>query len=96
MYSPVTGEVIEVNSGLPDALETLGDDPANPPPEVGGGNFVFLLEDNLNDGHAGASSPIPGHAAGHNVLAPGHALGADATLTTAPGGSFPAGQGMII
>ena len=27
IYSPVTGEVIEVNTGLPDALETLGDDP---------------------------------------------------------------------
>ena len=27
IYSPVTGEVVEVNTGLPDALETLGDDP---------------------------------------------------------------------
>ncbi len=26
MYSPVDGEVIEVNSGLPDNLEVLGDD----------------------------------------------------------------------
>ena len=65
-------------------------DPLNPAPEKGGGNFIFLLEDNLNDGHGGASNPIPGDAAGHNLLAPGHGLAPDATLTTAPGGSFPA------
>lgn len=29
MYSPVTGEIIEVNSGLPDNLERLGEDPYN-------------------------------------------------------------------
>jgi glycine cleavage system H protein len=27
LYSPVAGEVIEVNAGLPDALEKLSDDP---------------------------------------------------------------------
>jgi glycine cleavage system H protein len=27
IYSPISGEVIEVNSGLPDHLETLQDDP---------------------------------------------------------------------
>ncbi len=27
LYSPVTGEVIEVNAGLPDKLETFQDDP---------------------------------------------------------------------
>lgn len=27
LYSPVSGEVIEVNSSLPDSLETLNDDP---------------------------------------------------------------------
>ncbi len=27
MYSPVTGEVIEVNTELPDQLESLGEDP---------------------------------------------------------------------
>ncbi|PIV81028.1 hypothetical protein COW53_06515 [bacterium CG17_big_fil_post_rev_8_21_14_2_50_64_8] len=56
----------------------------------GAGNFVFLLEDNLNDGHGGASNPIGGDAAGHNLNAPGHGLQADETLTTSPGGSFPA------
>lgn len=68
----------------------LSDDPLAPDPEKGSGNFVFLLEDNLNDGHAGASNPIGGDAAGHNVNAPGYGLGADGTLSTAPGGTFPA------
>lgn len=29
MYSPVTGEITEVNSALPDNLERLGEDPYN-------------------------------------------------------------------
>jgi predicted CXXCH cytochrome family protein len=68
----------------------LGTDPLAPPPLKGAGNFVFLLEDNLNDGHSGASHPIPGDAAGHNLNAPGFGLAADATLTRAPGGFYPA------
>jgi len=70
--------------------ETLGTDPTNPPAEVGAGNFVFLLEDNLNDGYLGATSPIAGDKAGHNIRAPGWGLAPDGTLATAPGGSFPA------
>jgi hypothetical protein len=70
----------------------LGDDPLAPPPEKGGGNFVFLTEDNINDGHAGATNPINGDAAGHNLDAPGHGLAPDQTLTTAPGGTFPSSQ----
>ena len=30
LYSPVAGEVIEVNTALPDSLEVLGDDPYGP------------------------------------------------------------------
>lgn len=67
----------------------FGDDPLAPPAEKGGGNFVFLLEDNLNDGHSGASNPIGGDAAGHNINAPSRSVGADATLTSSPGGAFP-------
>ena len=54
------------------------------------GNFIFLLEDNLNDGHGGGDSAnfIPGDAAGHNLNAPGHGLSADLTLSSAPGGTF--------
>jgi predicted CXXCH cytochrome family protein len=72
--------------------EVLGVDPLLPPPERGGGNFVFLLEDNLNDGPDGGTNPIPGEAAGHNIVAPGNGLVADSRYSTAPGGSFPAAQ----
>jgi hypothetical protein len=73
-------------------------DELNPSPMLGAGNFIFLLEDNLNDGHAGGATDtlgnllnaIPGDAAGHNLDAPGHGLSSDATLSSAPGGTFPA------
>ena len=41
---------------------------------------------------AAPPNPIPGDAAGHNLVAPGHGLAADATLTSAPGGTFPASR----
>lgn len=76
----------------------FGDDPLAPPRQIGAGNFVYLLEDNLNDGHAGGdtlddgswSHPIPGDAAGHNIVAPSRGIAADATLGAGPGGAFPA------
>jgi len=67
----------------------FGTDPLAPPPEKGGGNFVFLLEDNINDGYKGATTPIPGSAAGHNIDAPSRGVGPDGTLLKAPGGTFP-------
>jgi predicted CXXCH cytochrome family protein len=70
----------------------FGTDPLAPPTERGGGNFVFLLEDNINDGHAGATNPILGEAAGHSINAPSRGVGPDGTLTTSPGGSFPSSQ----
>jgi len=74
-----------------DRTYPIGGDPLNPPAQREGGNFIFLDEDNLNDGHGGAGNPIPGDAAGHNLVAAEYGLTADATLTTAPGGTFPAG-----
>jgi Doubled CXXCH motif (Paired_CXXCH_1) len=68
----------------------FGMDPTAPPTEIGGGNFVFLLEDNLNDGHSGASNPIPGDGGGHNILAPSRGASPDITLSMSPGGGFPA------
>lgn len=68
----------------------LGGDPLAPPPERGPGNFVFLLANNLNDGPDGATNPIIGDAAGHNLHAPGHGLAADGTHMTSPGGTYPA------
>jgi hypothetical protein len=70
---------------------TLGTDPLAPPALKGAGNFVYLTEDNLNDGHGGATNPISGDAAGHNLNAPGHGLAPDATLMSSPGGTFPSG-----
>lgn len=70
----------------------LGADPLAPPPERGAGNFVFLLEDNLNDAPDGSWNPIPGDAAGHNLVAPGHGLSADPRHAVAPGGSYPASR----
>ena len=43
----------------------------------GGGDFVFLEEDNINDAHAGASNPILGHAAGHSVISTMKSTAAD-------------------
>lgn len=70
----------------------LGDDPLLPPDEKGAGNFVFLLEDNLNDGPNGANQPIPGHAAGHSVVAPAYGLVQDPDWTYGPGGTFPSAE----
>jgi hypothetical protein len=64
-------------------------DPLAPGREVGAGDFVFLTEDNINDGHAGATNPILGEKAGHNVVAPSKGVAADATVLSAPGGTFP-------
>ncbi len=65
-------------------------DPLAPGPEKGSGDFVFLQEDNINDAHGGASNPVLGHAAGHSVVSAMMSTGADAELTTSPGGSYPA------
>jgi hypothetical protein len=67
----------------------FGNDPLAPPPEKGGGNFVFLLAGNLNDSANGALNPIPGSAGGHSINAPSRGVGPDATYLTAPGGTFP-------
>jgi len=70
----------------------LGNNPLAPPPERGAGNFVFLLEDNINDAPGGTTHPVPGNAAGHNLLAPGHGLQPDPRYSIAPGGTFPASR----
>jgi len=57
-----------------------------PPPQTGAGSFIFLLEDNLYDGRSGT---VLGSAAGHNINAPSKGVSADATLLTAPGGTYP-------
>ena len=56
----------------------------------GGGDFVFLEEDNINDAHGGASNPILGHAAGHSVVSAMKGTVADPVLGASPGGAYPA------
>ncbi len=66
----------------------FGRDPLIPYPERGSGNFIFLLEDDLNDSGETAGV-IPGDAAGHNLSAPGYGLAPDPRWAVSPGGGFP-------
>ncbi len=70
--------------------EVFAVNPLMPALEKGGGNFIFLLEVNLNDAPDGASNLIPGETAGHNVVAPAYGLASDGRHSLSPGGSFPA------
>jgi mono/diheme cytochrome c family protein len=70
-------------------LGVFGEDPLNPPAERGGGNFVFLLEDQINDAADGADHPLSGEAAGHSVVAPSRGVGPDSRWPVAPGGAYP-------
>jgi len=64
----------------------FGSDMMNPPPERGAGNFVFLLEDKLNE----RGDLVLGEGAGHNIIAPSRGLNlpGDLKLPTAPGGTY--------
>ena len=62
-----------------------------PGPLYGGGAFIFLTEENLNDG-AGGSDPanwIGGNHAGHNVVSPLRGVSADPDHPVSPGGVYP-------
>ncbi|MCU0229912.1 MAG: hypothetical protein MUC67_00900 [Acidobacteria bacterium] len=65
--------------------------PVLPGPLFGGGQFVFLTEDNLNDGPGGAipSNWIRGDAAGHNLVSQDYGASADPLHQFAPGGTYP-------
>lgn len=62
-----------------------------PGPTYGGGPFIFLLEDNLNDGPGGndPTNLIPGHQAGHNVVSTRKGTVADPSFARSPGGNYP-------
>jgi len=70
----------------------LGGDPLNPTAELGAGNFVHLLEDNLNDAPNGALNPIPGEAAGHNIISFIYGIARDSRFLNSPGGTFPSDE----
>jgi len=67
-------------------------DPLAPGNFKGGGDFVFLQEDNINDAHGGAANPILGHAAGHSVVSGIKGTVADPVLALSPGGLYPGGD----
>ena len=54
----------------------------------GGGQFVFLLEDNLND-EPGSGLIISGDHAGHNVISPAMGTHSDSNYSTSPSGVYP-------
>jgi predicted CXXCH cytochrome family protein len=68
-----------------------GQSPTMPGRMSGGGPFIFLTEDNLNDGPGGAvpANWIRGDAAGHNLVSIDFGLAADPLHANAPGGSYP-------
>lgn len=70
----------------------FGSDPLNPPPQKGAGNYVFLLEDNINDGADGLTNPISGAHAGHSIISQMMGVGADPDFVTSPGGNFPSNK----
>lgn len=69
-----------------------GDSPLAPGPERGAGSFVFLLEDQINDGPDAATDPLGGEATGHSIVAPGAGLYPDSRWATSPGGNFPSAE----
>jgi hypothetical protein len=73
---------------------TWGSGVLTPGNVYGGGQFVFLLEDNLNDGRSGHEPArwIPGHQAGHNVISIDKGTVADPVNTSGPGGSYLSGN----
>jgi len=68
-----------------------GKAPTLPGPVFGGGPFIFLTEDNLNDGLDGANPAnwIRGDAAGHSLVSVDYGLAADPRFPAAPGGNYP-------
>jgi len=83
---------LRCHAGDGGSYHVLATDPLVPTDERGGGDFVFLTEDNINDGHNGSLNPILGYEAGHNINAPGHGINVDPIFAggSGPGGNFPA------
>lgn len=70
----------------------FGGTPLDPPPELGAGNFIFLLEDRINDDPRPSAPLLGGHHAGHSIVAPGLGLAPDPDFPRAPGGTFPSSE----
>ena len=80
---------LNCHQGLNNGYKIWADDVLVPNAQKGGGDYVFLEEDNINDGHGGATNPIEGYAAGHSIVSAMMGTVADPMNTTAPGGAYP-------
>jgi hypothetical protein len=67
----------------------MGLNPLNPPRELGAGNFVFLLEDNLNDDATATRTAIGGRGRRAQHRLAGARPGRRQPLEPRPGGTFP-------
>jgi hypothetical protein len=95
--SPITSQYLLIGENSTDTClrchgvtngNTWGLDLLAPGPVYGGGQFVFLLEDNLND-EPGSSLIISGDHAGHNVISPAMGTSGDSNYALSPGGTYP-------
>ena len=91
LYANKTDVCLDCHDGG-EAYHVWSPDPKAPTysAERGGGDFTFLEETNIYDGHGGSTDPILGESAGHSVISGIHNTVADSVLTTAPGGVYPA------
>jgi hypothetical protein len=90
LIAPTATDVCLLCHGGQDGV--FGNNPLNPPVERGAGNFVFLLEDNVNDAADGLTNPIAGESCGHSVISLDYGVGQDTRFSYAPGGNFPSSQ----
>lgn len=82
--------ICHARPGSENGYGVFGTGVLTPKPQRGGGDYVFLLEDNINEGHNGATNPILGYQAGHNIISDTKGILADPVNTSAPGGTYPA------
>lgn len=66
-----------------------GNNPLNPAPELGSGNFVFGAAANINDAPNGLVYPLTGSHGIHNCVSGSQNLPADPVHVYAPGGTYP-------
>ncbi len=93
LYANKSDTCLRCHAGNSGRYQIWSSDPKNPTlaqANRGGGDFVFLQETNINDGHGGATNPILGYRAGHSVISGIKNTVADPKNTTAPGGTYPA------
>jgi hypothetical protein len=87
LKAPTATDVCLLCHGGPHGV--FGNNPLDPPAEKGAGNFVFLLEDNLNDSSSPGAPILGGETAGHSIISLERGVAADPNWAQAPGGNYP-------